>query len=213
LERWIFDLRSFPSVSKRDRDVPFASSISTGAAPSSLDGGDQLKRKVNLADLEADFRATLSRISTSAAKLRSLPEGLGAPECSFTLTIEVKPTADRPVGRLEKEERKWIAAEPDPFSDTPSNPDSSSGSGKAQTHAIRRLEASELRMEVWVEESAAKFTFPVSSSASQMTPEERRTNMSYGAGTEKFDPGNLLPYDLEPADVNRKPQGGAMTDY
>jgi mitotic spindle assembly checkpoint protein MAD2B len=202
LERWTFDFRSFPSVAKRDRDVPFATTLEEDGTGDSL-----LARRVNLADLEANFRATLSRISTAAAKLRPLPEGPGAPECSFTLTIEVKDTADRPVGRLEREERKWIAAEPDSFSDNPSESNKARGAPSPQTHAIRRLEASELRMEVWVEESAAKFSFPTS----QLSAEERRARMSYGAGTEKFDPEN--GYDLEPADVNRKPQGGATTDY
>jgi mitotic spindle assembly checkpoint protein MAD2B len=237
LERWTFDLRSFPSVAKRDRDVPFESS-------SNDDDGDQqdhpLARKVNLADLEANFRATLSRISTSAAKLAPLPEGTGAPECSFTLTIEVKDDADRPVGRLEKEERKWIAAEPELFDNSTNlntntsteegssrqlkqkNEESAEPSSKSnsKTHAIRRLEAGELRMEVWVEESAAKFSYPSSSQSPSSTTaaaavaQQRRAKMSYGAGTDKFNPENAFyQYDLEPPDVNRKPQSGAMTDY
>ncbi|KEF53962.1 uncharacterized protein A1O9_09757 [Exophiala aquamarina CBS 119918] len=231
LERWTFDLRSFPSVAKRDRDVPFESSSNNVN-----DADHPLARRVNLADLEANFRATLSRISTSAAKLTPLPEGPAAPECSFTLTIEVKDKADRPVGRLEKEERKWIASEPEPFDRNTNNPTGETSSSNplnqsnsenpdpnSKTHAIRRLEAGELRMEVWVEESAAKFSYqpsssPLSSFSSQRPPAsdpaQRRAKMSYGAGTEKFNPENAMyQYDVEPADINRKPQSGAMTDY
>lgn len=199
LERWTFDLHSFPSVGRRDRDVPFSSS-----------DHPELTRKINLTDLEATFRATLSRISNSASKLRSLPEGDDAPECSFTITIEVKDGANRPVGRLEKQERQWIAAEPDQFDNRegrkqPQVADSTSGTTK--THSVRRLEAGEMRMEVWVEESAAKFSFP----SSHTTASERSASLSYGAGTEKFDP--VHGYDLEAPDINRKPGEGIGTDY
>ncbi|KIW99941.1 uncharacterized protein Z518_10869 [Rhinocladiella mackenziei CBS 650.93] len=220
LERWTFDLRSVPAVVKQDRDIPFEPGPQT-----SSEDGDILNRELNVADLEATFRATLSRISTSAARLRPLPEGPSAPECSFTLSVEIKDHADRPVGRIEKEERKWMAAEPEPFpvasqSNSPANLEEGkektvSGSISPKTHAVRRLEAGELRMEVWVEESPAKFEFDVpesqSLSPSATMAAKRAANMSYGAGKEKFDLEN--GYDLEPADVNRKPHGGAMSDY
>ena len=216
LERWTFDVRSLPSIAKRDRDVPFETCSS--------DEDDLLNTKVNLADLEAHFRATLSRITTSAARLRPLPEGVGAPDCSFTLAVEVKDKADRPVGRVEKEERKWIAAEPESFltGPPPSSPTvqpkqdhGEPQQDSAQTHPVRRLEAGELRMEVWVEEASAKFEYdiPAHIPGASLPPQQRSTKMSYGAGKEKFDPGNLFAYDLEPPDINRKPQGGASTDY
>ncbi|EXJ84698.1 hypothetical protein A1O3_05368 [Capronia epimyces CBS 606.96] len=246
LERWTFDLHSLPAVARRDRDIPFglASSASTSAAaitdsnPPDEAEGLLLARSLNLTDLEANFRATLSRISTAAAKLRPLPEGPDAPECSFTLAIEVKDAADRPVGRLEKEERNWMAAEPDvfaghhdpdrvarPVSTTPGNPNNQAGQPRRplspKTHPVRRLETGELRMEVWVEESAAKFEYgPPPESASlraSASVAQRRANMSYGAGTEMFHPGggdgDEDGYDLEPPNVNRKPLGGATTDY
>ncbi|KAI1614871.1 mitotic spindle assembly checkpoint protein MAD2 [Exophiala viscosa] len=217
LERWTFDLRSFPTVAKKDRDIPFDTTTpapvpAPAAAPE--DQEDLLAKKLNLADLEANFRATLSRISTAATKLRPLPSDSDtpdAPECSFTLAIEVKDSADRPVGRLEKEERKWIAAEPVTFGDDgdDDNRNNQHGANAPKTHAVRRLEAGELRMEVWVEESAAKFEYGLPQS-SELSAEARRARMSYGAGTERFDPGN--EYDLEPPDINKRPQGGA-TDY
>ena len=217
LERWTFDLHSFPSVAKRDRDVPFSTS----------DGNDDdpLATKVNLVDLEATFRATLSRITTSSNRLKPLPEPPHGPECSFTLTIELAATADRPVGRLENEERKWIAAEPDSFSTTttnnnnnnqtpsqprdPGNPVQSTTTISGKTHPIRRLSTGPLHLELYVAESAAKFTYHT---PNERMPAVRAAGVSYGAGVEKFDP--VLGYDdLEGTDINRKPGGGIGTDY
>ena len=201
LERWTFDLRSLPVVVKKDRDVPF----------DSIDD-IELRKKVNVTDLEASFRALFSRLDTVSGKMRPLPEGDGAPECSFTMAVEVKDGADKPVGRLQKQERKWIVAEPDPFEeeygDDQSRVNAKIPAGrKGKTHAVRRLEAGELRMEIFVEESDIKIKLP----STYKTTLEKAAELSYGAGTEKFDPEN--GYELEEADVNRKPQGGAFTDY
>ncbi|RVX67651.1 hypothetical protein B0A52_08180 [Exophiala mesophila] len=221
LERWTIDLRSFPSVAKRDRDVPFEDNTSDADDSNTAGAAEaDLSRKVNLADLEASFRAMLSRISSSAAKLSPLPHGPGAPECSFTLTIEVKDAADRPVGRLEREERKWIAAEPDSFEEEENLFEGGRTSNVVskthpRTHPVRRLEAGELRMEVWVEESAAKFNYPSSYPVSAAeAAAKRRNKTSFGAGKDKFAPDGMHgDYDLEPPDLHRKPQGGAGTDY
>lgn len=160
LEKWTFDLRTFPVVERGDRDTPFEKQS---------EGGDtfnvNIRNRINVADLEAQFRAVLSRITSANARLNALPKDT---ECSFTVSIEVRDDADRPVGRLEKEERKWIAAEPEPWDYTEERPkemDRDEGTngtlapyeGNGKTVPIRRLEAGELRMEVWVEESKAKF--------------------------------------------------------
>lgn len=201
LERWNFDLRSLPVVAKKDRDVPFDSVDDV-----------ELRKNVNVVNLETSFRAVFSRLDTVSGKMRPLPDGDGAPECSFTITIEVKDGADKPVGRLQKEERKWVVAEPDPFEDESNDCElhedgERRADRKGKTHAIRRLEAGELRMEMFVEESDAKLKLPTK----YKTTLERAAELSYGAGTEKFDPEN--GYELEEPDVNRKPQGGAFTDY
>ncbi len=118
------------------------------------------------------------------------------------------------MGRLENEERKWIVAEPDSFSanDNKTNPPSTQNSSTTttgKTHPIRRLSTGLLHLEVYVAESAAKFTYHT---PNDRTPAVRAAEMSYGAGTEKFDP--VQGYDdLEGTDVNRKPGGGIGTDY
>jgi mitotic spindle assembly checkpoint protein MAD2B len=161
LEKWTFDLTAFPVVEKVDWDTSFEHQVAETRA-SEL----SFKNRINIADLEAQFRAILTRISSASARLNDLPKSR---ECSFTVSIEVRENADRPVGRLEKEERKWIAAEPQPWGDAEeqhrdSHEDEAEQQGMTtstrpgKTIPVRRLEAGELRMEVWVEESKAKFT-------------------------------------------------------
>lgn len=227
LERWVIDLHSLPSILKRDRDVPFDYSSAD----------EQLPHKINLVDLEATFRATLSRLTTASSRLKPLPSGPSAPELSFTLTISLHEGADKPVGRLDKEERKWIVAEPDSFS---TNPTSSSESATKQnnnnsdasnpqptktlskdalhkrdgrTTPLNRLSLPPpipLHMELWVEESAYKFSF---ATPNERTPAVRAAEMSYGAGSEKFFDPNHGYEDIEGTDVNRKPGGGIGMDY
>jgi mitotic spindle assembly checkpoint protein MAD2B len=159
LERWTFDLRALPVVDQKEMDTMFEGA---GGDNGGGDGRphDALRRKVNVADLEAQFRAVLSRLNSAAGKMKALPEDQ---EYSFTLTIEVKENADRPVGRLGKEERKWVAAEPENWVEADTDNDittedtNETRRGKdGKTVPVRRLEAGELRMEVWVEESKAK---------------------------------------------------------
>ncbi|ETI20891.1 hypothetical protein G647_07234 [Cladophialophora carrionii CBS 160.54] len=174
LERWTFDLRSLPQVIQREDDIPIEPKPPNedddgyDDEEEDDDDGDILLEQLNLADLEAHFRATLCRVATSAARLRPLPEGPGVPECSFTLALEVKDEADRPVGRLEKNERKWMAAEQASALNRPRPPVPQAKSQQDEqtldkpsprTHPVRLLEVGELQMEVWVEESAAKFEF------------------------------------------------------
>lgn len=230
LERWTFDLHTLPTVAKRDRDIPLASAdAEEPAGENSADDEAALPHKVNLTDLEATFRATLSRLSSTAARLAPLPSGPGAPELTFTLTIELRPNADRPVGRLDADERRWIVAEPEPepqpqpaetaagastsSSDPSNNRTKAQTTSEGKTHPIRRLSAAPLHMEMWVEESAHKLagTWPTDATKPRDAA-TRAAETSFGAGTEQFDPTNGYA-DIEGNDLNRKPGGGAMTDY
>jgi mitotic spindle assembly checkpoint protein MAD2B len=161
VEKWTFDLTAFPNVEKQDRDTPFERDGTEGNGSEGT-----FKNKINVADLEAQFRAVLSRIGSASDRLGPLPKNT---ECSFTVSIEVRDNADRPVGRVEKEERKWIAAEPascadereEQREDAEGGKDGAerepTGPAKGKTVPVRRLEASELKMEIWVEESQDKF--------------------------------------------------------
>lgn len=205
LERWVVDLRAFPVVDRKEKDTPFArveDEESESGANETL-----LRRTVNRADLEAQFRAVLSRLSVSAAKLAPLPSGDDAPELSFTLTMEVRDEADRPTGRRRLSEQGWIAAEPEAF-ESPSDEDEThlvaghAARAEGKTVPIRRLETGELRMEVWVEESKAKFAMNVPATASSQQPSSE---------SQQFDPDK--GYVLDSADVDRPQPPSMASDY
>ncbi|KAJ5371103.1 uncharacterized protein N7496_007195 [Penicillium cataractarum] len=125
---------------------------------------------------EAQFRACLARLASACARLTPLPRD---DEFSFTVCIEVREDALPPAGTTN-EEQTWIVAEPgkvhlrsctapysvskvrngEPQHQQPSPPVSN---GRAKTVPVRRVEAGELRLELWVEEARQKFGEPVDS--------------------------------------------------
>ncbi|KAL9622585.1 MAG: hypothetical protein Q9160_003082 [Pyrenula sp. 1 TL-2023] len=127
-ERYVVDLSDLPVVEdwRRDAESEFAS--------------DKELSPATLADLSAQFRALLTRVDTMCARMKPLPTD---EESTFTVCMEVKDEADRPVGRLDPAERVWVAAE-------------SEAEKMGKMKAIRRVEVGELRMEMWIEEATGK---------------------------------------------------------
>lgn len=158
MERYAFDLSGFPHVP-------------VGEIYTTFEGrNEEAARQVPSAhsiDLEAQFRACLARLASACARLTPLPRD---DEFGFTVCIEVREDALPPVGTT-KEEQTWIVAEPGqvhvrsctaPFSvsklgshsEQPALPKIN---GRAKTVPVRRVEAGELRLELWVEEARQKF--------------------------------------------------------
>lgn len=127
-ERYVVDLSDLPVVEDWRRD-----------AESEFENDKELS-PATLADLSAQFRALLTRVDTMCARMKPLPTD---EEATFTVCMEVKDEADRPVGRLDPAERVWVAAEGE-----------AEKMGKMK--AIRRIEVGELRMEMWIEEATEK---------------------------------------------------------
>ncbi|KAJ5488751.1 hypothetical protein N7539_003641 [Penicillium diatomitis] len=170
LERYAFDLSGFPRVPAGDQNTTFegrkddtsASGVPGGPAPTSV-------------DLEAQFRACLARLASACARLTPLPRD---DEFSFTVCIEVREDALPPAGTTS-EEQAWIVAEPGkvhlrsctaPYSvskvrnsETQQQTAPPASNGRAKTVPVRRVEAGELRLELWVEEARQKFNEPVES--------------------------------------------------
>ncbi|KAF9883425.1 hypothetical protein FE257_003466 [Aspergillus nanangensis] len=172
LERYAFDLSDFPHVSGRMVNTTFEDrrdDSSTTGVPVS----DRVSSAPPV-DLEAQFRACLARLASACARLTPLPRD---DEFSFTVCIEVREDALPPAGTTT-EEQTWIVAEPDkvhlrsctaPYSVSklkngePQPPPPRASNGRAKTVPVRRVEAGELRLELWVEEARQKFNEPVDS--------------------------------------------------
>lgn len=134
LERFLFDLSKFPWVPKEDRLTTF-------------------ERDISIVDIDEQFRAVMAKLRVSCLNLKPLPES-----STFTLAIELKDSADPPIGHPQP----WIPTEPalqkqvvnrdGELAETRKGDDL----GGAQTTPIRAVDAGDLAFEMWIEESRAK---------------------------------------------------------
>lgn len=170
LERYAFDLSAFPRVPPGEVNTTFEDRKDDSAKPTD---GFSTSQAV---DLEAQFRACLARLASACARLTPLPRD---DEVSFTVCIEVREDALPPAG-TSQEEQTWIVAEPGevhlrsctaPYSVSTSRygdpqqlqqirASPRMASGRPKTVPVRRVEAGELRLEMWVEEAQQKFKEP-----------------------------------------------------
>ncbi|OXV05257.1 hypothetical protein Egran_06975 [Elaphomyces granulatus] len=159
MERFAFDLSEFPRVAEEDLCTTFEER--------------GLATALSAVDMEAQFRACLSRLTSACERLAPLPAD---DEFGFTVCIEVREDALPPAGTT-KAEANWIIADPGRVNlqsrSAPSSlskakdgkqqqqqPSPRIPSEKAKTVPVRRVEAGELRFEVWVEEARQKFENP-----------------------------------------------------
>ncbi|KAJ9193409.1 hypothetical protein DTO166G4_5846 [Paecilomyces variotii] len=167
LERYAFDLSGFPRVPSGETNTSFEERKEDAAKAAARPPSQSV-------DLEAQFRACLARLASACARLTPLPRD---DEFTFTVCIEVREDALPPAGTT-KEEQTWVVAEPGkihlrsctaPYSvsklgnNEPQQPAPKISNGRAKTVPVRRIEAGELRLELWVEEARQKFEEPVDS--------------------------------------------------
>ncbi|EED18182.1 mitotic spindle checkpoint protein (Mad2B), putative [Talaromyces stipitatus ATCC 10500] len=159
MERYAFDLSGFPHVPVGE--------IYTTFEERNKEEATRPPSTAQTIDLEAQFRACLARLASACARLTPLPRD---DEFGFTVCIEVREDALPPAGTT-KEEQTWIVAEPGqvhvrsctaPFSVSKLGSHSQQPAipkinGRAKTVPVRRVEAGELRLELWVEEARQKF--------------------------------------------------------
>lgn len=81
VERFVWDISSFPVVPTAEQNTPFQSFEN----PTALSG-------TTLADIEEQLRASLGKISLVSARLSQLPK-----DSTFTISIELKDEAAAPV--------------------------------------------------------------------------------------------------------------------
>ncbi|KAK2742914.1 hypothetical protein FQN57_005044 [Myotisia sp. PD_48] len=169
LEKYTFDLAQMPHVAFEDINVPFDRTPDDQAEDLS-----DAHPATTIIDLEVQYRAVLARLASACARLSPLPP---KEEYLPTLHIELAADADAPAG-ISQEDQLWIPVEPE-SSDTastgarqstsPSKPFQASKQGvedqsgfnqsrlRPNMVAIRKVDAGEMKLEVWVEESKSKF--------------------------------------------------------
>lgn len=170
VERWIFDLQSFPAT-WGDRET-FSGPVDAAG------GGDDA---VNWTDINESLRGALSKISLAGQSRPDLPEG-----CTFTLGVELRDQAVAPIHvslRLPNPHRVmkcrdpltwllrsqhpqlWIPAQPSLQTPTENRPELGRDVGGTATTPIRSVQAGPLFFECWIEQGKLEptTTAPVAS--------------------------------------------------
>lgn len=189
LERYAFDLSGLPRVSPGDINTTFEDRRDDPSSSVKLGGGGSVADRLTpsqTVDLEAQFRACLARLASACARLTPLPRD---DEFSFTVCIEVREDALPPAGTTKEEQTWIVAEpgqvhwrsctapysvskarladpqhQPPPQPQPPQPPPPMSAMSRlsnvrAKTVPVRRVEAGELRVELWVEEARQKFNY------------------------------------------------------
>lgn len=87
LERFMFDVGSFPEVPVSEVLTPF----DEGGVD--VEQGNKPDLKLSLVDIEEQLRAAIRKLAYCGSKLSALPKG-----CTFTVAVELKDRADPPIG-------------------------------------------------------------------------------------------------------------------
>ncbi|KAH0545581.1 hypothetical protein FGG08_000412 [Glutinoglossum americanum] len=152
LERFVFDLSSFPAVPPAEATTPFLENSAT----------------VSLVDLAEQFRGVMQKLAFCGSSLTPLPEN-----CSFTVCIELKANEEAPIGQTST---PWIPSQPSlqPVSVVAGGAEGESSGlggsggnssigkdlGGVKTTPVRAVESGSFVLEVWVEEGRAKMNGP-----------------------------------------------------
>ncbi len=91
LERFMFDVSSFPEVPPGETLTKFEEVEEEGASLGPVQKDKTLK--VILVDIEEQLRATMRKLAYCGSKLGPLPEG-----CSYTVALELKERKHPPIG-------------------------------------------------------------------------------------------------------------------
>ena len=176
MERYMFDVSSFPVVDKNERNMEIEWDYDSSEANESDAEDDNPRKKGKQKALDTDvdinlseqFRAALLSLTTRTTQLSPLP-----PNCSFNISMELKDGGDMdpPIGHpqpwipvqpsLQKTGRKATSQDEDEEEEVEAGNQQSNKEGQdlggVRVTPIRSVEAGVFRFETWVEEGKAKF--------------------------------------------------------
>ncbi|OTB06263.1 hypothetical protein M426DRAFT_319004 [Hypoxylon sp. CI-4A] len=146
MERWMFDVAGFPAWQgfkeirgmRMDEDEDLAEGVANA---------ESNEAKVNWANVDEQFRATIRKLSYAGEKMAPLPEG-----CTFTVAVELREEGEAPIGHPQP----WIPTQSNLQTRSKDRPIPGRDVGGAKTTPIRAVEAGPLFFECWVEEGKAK---------------------------------------------------------
>jgi mitotic spindle assembly checkpoint protein MAD2B len=174
MERYMFDVSSFPVVDKGGRNLEIEWEGATPELSDNEDGGGVVKRgKTKELDVDVDvnlseqFRAALIALATRTSVLTPLP-----PNCSFNISMELKDEAD--LDPPIRHPQPWIPVQPslqktgrtvtirdefdeEEFENGKRKEKEGQDLGGAKVTPIRSIQAGVFRFETWVEEAKGKF--------------------------------------------------------
>jgi mitotic spindle assembly checkpoint protein MAD2B len=176
LERYMFDVSTFPVVSKSERNLEMEWESSASEQENDSDGSDapvvDTRKKGKEKEWDADvdvnlseqFRAALMALTSRTSRLEPLPAN-----CSFNISMELKDEAD--VDPPIKHPQPWIPVQPslqktgrkatvrDENEEEAREKaiDEGEDLGGVKVTPIRAIEAGVFRFETWIEEGKAKF--------------------------------------------------------
>ncbi|KZZ95383.1 REV7-like protein [Moelleriella libera RCEF 2490] len=135
VERWIFDVQSFPAFAS-------AAATATTSVDSAADEQQQpqLSSETTVNANEA-LRGALARLAHTGQSLDALPDG----ECTFTLAVELRDSAEAPI----RHPQVWIPSEPD--NQAAGNRPPGTTTLASSTVPVRSVQAGPLFFECWVE--------------------------------------------------------------
>ncbi|GAB0132422.1 hypothetical protein EsDP_00000859 [Epichloe bromicola] len=143
VERWIFDVQSFPASWGADKDWPPQAGLD-------FDSSDHVNRDaapgqdtVNPTDVHEALRGALSRFSHAGQSRPPLPDG-----CTFTLGVELRDQAVAPI----RHPQVWIPSQPSLQAPAENRPELGRARGGISTTPIRSVQAGPLFFECWVEQ-------------------------------------------------------------
>ncbi|TAQ91663.1 hypothetical protein B7494_g114 [Chlorociboria aeruginascens] len=146
LERFLFDVSSFPSVPADELLSLFEDEEAAQSDPSEA----KEALNISLVDIEEQLRATIRKLAYCGSKLGLLPEN-----CTYTVAVELKDQADPPIGYPQP----WVPSEPSL---------QTGGKGKGlrigsdlggvKSTPVRAVETGEFILEAWIEEGKAKLS-------------------------------------------------------
>jgi mitotic spindle assembly checkpoint protein MAD2B len=201
LERFVFDMRKFPCVDRREMYLPL---VREGEPLPQA--GDINETNVNL---EEQFRATLARLTATPNTLQPLPT---PEECTFNIALELRDTVekhsiDRSTSAIStshetaqppiRHPQPWIPVEPDlqrVWTGSPGMEEFEASEGEklggARTVPVRSVAVGDCAFEMWIEEGRGK------NEAVEMASQEARIEREF-AGDGEEENVNLSSLDTE----------------